>query len=74
VVLIARSARRHDISDEAVHHALRLPISFERRDDGVTLLIGADWGGNLIEVGYVETDGDDLVVVHAMPARASFVR
>jgi hypothetical protein len=41
----------------------------------MTMLIGADAAGRLLEVGVVESrDEPGLVIVHAMPARQKFLR
>lgn len=71
--LIAPSARKHEVSDEDMLHALAHPIRVFDLDDGFTLLVGADPAGRLLEVGVVEGD-TALVVVHAMPARRKFLR
>ena len=72
--LIADSARRHEVSDESMLHALRNAVSFEPHDEGFTLYVGPDEAGRLIEVGTIESDDGDVVVVHAMRARRRFMR
>lgn len=70
--VILGTARRHGIDEEDILHAYRHPIRVFRIDD-MTMLIGGDRSGRLIEVGLVGADGGD-VVVHAMSARNRFLR
>jgi hypothetical protein len=43
-------------------------------DDDLTMLIGATSGGTLLEIGVLDFDGDDPVIIHAMPLRTKFYR
>ena len=43
-------------------------------DDDLTMLIGPARDGQLLEVGIVDLDGDDPVVIHAMALRKKFRR
>ena len=70
---IAQSAHRHGITDAQILHALRNPIRFAPINDEVSMVIGDDGSTGLIEVGMVARH-DRLVVIHAMPARAKFLR
>ena len=66
------SARRHGIPDDDMLHSYRHPI----RDfdlDGLTMLVGADLSGRLLEVGVAVGEGIEFIV-HAMPARQKFLR
>ena len=67
---IWESARRHGIADEEIRHALRnfIAQSDDTGDDDVTMFIGPDATGNLVEVGVLSTE-DGPVVIHAMPGR-----
>lgn len=68
------SARGHHVSDDDMLHALRNPVRVEPEDDyGLVMVIGPDYTGALLEVGYVWRDGEQIVV-HAMPARPRFMR
>ncbi len=69
--MIVQSARKHQISDDDMLHAYRHPIRVFDVDD-LTVLIGADSAGRLLEVGLAESDGIEFIV-HAMPARAKFL-
>lgn len=71
--VIAASARRHGVDDETILHAFDNPVRVEELDEGLTMLIGPDRGGNLSEVGVVAAD-EGPVVVHAMPARPRYLR
>ena len=41
-------------------------------DYDLTILIGPARDGSLLEVGVLDIDGDDPVVIHAMPLRSKF--
>lgn len=43
-------------------------------DEELTMLIGPAPDGALLEVGVLDLDGDDPVVIHAMPLRQKFRR
>ena len=43
-------------------------------DEDFTMLIGPAMDGHLLEVGVLDLDGDDPVVIHAMPLRSRFQR
>ena len=66
-----RSARRHQISDDDMLHAYRHPIRVFDLDD-LTMLIGADAAGRMLEIGVAESEGIEFIV-HAMTARAKFL-
>ncbi len=52
-------------------HAYRHPIRVFDLDD-LTMLVGADTAGRLLEIGVAQSDGIDFIV-HAMPARNKFL-
>lgn len=64
------SARRHGITDEAIRHALRnfIAVAGDPSSEDVTLFLGGDAAGNLIEVGVLDTD-EGPVIIHAMRGR-----
>lgn len=72
MVRIAQTARRHGVADEDMLHAARNAIR-RRKDDQFTMLIGAARDGSLLEVGILDADSDDPVVIHAMPVRPKFL-
>ena len=43
-------------------------------DGDLTMLIGPASDGALLEIGVLDLDGDDPVVIHAMPLRPKFYR
>ncbi len=69
---IADSARKHDIDDEDIRHALRNPIRVlpgEKR----ALFIAADRSGRLLEIVVLDDDpNEEPVVIHAMALRPKF--
>jgi len=73
VPLIAPSARKHGIADADMIHAFNHPIVVDELDDGFTMFVGADRAANLIEIGVVDTI-DGPIIIHAMPARAKYLR
>ena len=72
--VVLASARRHGISDADLLHAVRNPIRTFLVGAEMTMLIGGDTTGRLLEVGVVDSrDEPGLVIVHAMPARRRFL-
>ena len=70
--VILASARKHGIPDSDMLHAYRRPIRvFDL--DGLTMLMGADDSGRMLEVGVVAGEGIEFIV-HAMRAREKFLR
>lgn len=56
-------------------HAFRNPVRTFLVGEDMTMVIGADAAGRLIEIGVVDSrDEPGLVIVHAMPARPKFLR
>jgi hypothetical protein len=69
---IGEPARQHGIADEDMLHAVRNAIRIAR-DDQFTMLIGPARDGQLLEIGVLDFDGDDPVIIHAMPARPTLL-
>lgn len=70
---IEATARKHDISDEDMLHALRHHWrAYETDDPNVTMFIGPSRTGETLEVGVV-ADEDGVAVIHAMKARHKFL-
>ena len=60
------------MADVRILHAYDHPVRvFE--NEGLTMLIGADQAGRLLEVGVASADEIDYIV-HAMAARRAFLR
>ena len=70
--VILASARKHGIPDDDMLHAYRHPVRVFELDD-LTMLIGADASGQLLEVGVAVGEGVEFIV-HAMAAREKFLR
>lgn len=43
-------------------------------DEDLTMLIGPAANGTLLEVGVLDLEGDDPVIIHAIPLRPKFYR
>ena len=72
--MILDSAHRHGVTDAVMLHALRFPIRHFVQDDSMTMFIGPDETGTLVEVGVIEWHGI-TAIAHAMrPARPRFLR
>ena len=71
--VVAPSARKHGVDDDTILHAFNNPIRTEHLDEDMTMLIGPDHAGNLLEIGVVTSD-EGPVIVHAMPARPKYLR
>jgi hypothetical protein len=71
---IGEPARRHGVTDTDIAHATRTAIRRVRMDDDLTMLIGPATDGALLEIGVLDLDGEDPVVIHAMPLRPKFYR
>ena len=70
--VILSSARKHGVTDIDMLHAYQHPVRVFALDD-LTMLIGADSSGRVLEVGVASAEGFDFIV-HAMPARLKFLR
>lgn len=73
-VRIGEPARKHGVADADIWHAVRNAMRRIVLDNDLTMLIGPSAGGALLEVGVLDIEGDDPVVIHAMPLRAKFYR
>jgi hypothetical protein len=56
-----------------MRHAYRNPLVIHHGDDDVTVVVGPAQSGQLLEIGFVP-DGEDDVIIHAMPARPHLLR
>ena len=71
--LVAISARKHGIRDDDMIHAFNHPILVDELEEGLTMFVGADLAGNLLEVGIIDSS-DGPIIIHAMPARPKYLR
>lgn len=60
------------MGDDDLLHAYRNPIRVFEFDD-LSMLIGADTAGQLLEIGTATAEGIEFIV-HAMPACDKFLR
>ena len=68
---ILPSAHRHGVTDSRMLHAYRNAFKTHTRGD-MTILVGDDGSGRLLEVGVARADEGD-VIVHAMSARQRYL-
>ena len=71
---IGEPARRHGVPDKDIAHATRTAIRKVEMDEDLTMLIGPATDGALLEIGVLDLDGEDPVVIHAMSLRPKFFR
>jgi hypothetical protein len=71
-VRVGEPARRHHVSDADIWHAVRNATRMIAIDEALTMLIGPATDGSMLEVGVLDLDGDDPIVIHAMPLRRRF--
>lgn len=71
---IEASARKHGVRDDDMIHALRNHWrAFETDDPAVTMFIGPSTAAEPLEIGVID-DEEGTAVIHAMPARAKFLK
>jgi hypothetical protein len=73
-VRIGEPARKHSIADADIWHAIRNAMRHVSLDDDMILLIGPASDGSLLEIGVLDIDGDDPVVIHAQSLRPKFFK
>jgi len=69
---IGGPARKHGVTDADIWHAVRNAVRRVSVDDDLVMLIGPASNGALLEIGVLDLEGDDPVVIHAQPLRAKF--
>ena len=69
---IGQPAWKHDVSEEDIRHAVRNAMRRIDLDDDLTMLIGPGADGRLLEIGVLDLDGEDPVVIHAMELSRKF--
>jgi hypothetical protein len=74
LVRIGAPARRHGVADADILHAIRNATRHVKMDENLSMLIGPASDGALLELGILDIEGDDPVVIHAMPLRPKFYR
>jgi hypothetical protein len=73
-VRIGEPARKHDIADADIWHAVRNAMRRVHMDDDLVMLIGPASDGALLEIGVLAIDGSDPVVIHADALRPRFYK
>jgi len=73
-VRIGEPARKHGVADADIWHAARTAVRRIALDEDLTMLIGPASDGALLEIGVLDLEGDDPVIIHAMPLRPKFYR
>ena len=71
---IGEPARKHGVSDADIRHAARTAVRRIMMDEDLTMLIGPARDGAILEIGVLDLQGMDPVVIHAMPLRPKFYR
>lgn len=57
-----------------IGHAARTAVRRIVMDEDLTMLIGPASDGALLEIGVLDVEGDDPVIIHAMLLRPKFYR
>ena len=70
---IAPDARKHDIGDEDILHAIRNRMFQAVGNNELAIFIGPARNAALLEIGVLGPDSDDPVVIHADKARDKFL-
>lgn len=71
---IGEPARKHGVADADIWHAVRNAMRQVILDEDLTMLIGAGLDGAILEIGILDIDGEDPVIIHAQPLRPKFHR
>ncbi len=69
---IGEPARKHGVADEDILHGVRNAMRRIDMEENLAMLIGSASDGTLLELGVLDLDGDDPVIIHAMPLRPRF--
>jgi hypothetical protein len=73
-VRIGEPARKHGVADADIWHAVRNAVRLVPVDEDLVMLIGPRSDGALLEIGVLDIDGSDPVVIHAQPLRPKFYK
>jgi hypothetical protein len=71
---IGDPARKHGVADADVWHAIRNTMRRIVLDNELVMLIGPANDGSLLEIGVLDIDGEDPVVIHAQGLRPKFYK
>lgn len=68
------SARKHDVADEDIQHAVEHAMTIEDQDDDTRLFLGPARSAALLEVVTIVRNDRTELAIHAMPMRAKYQR
>jgi hypothetical protein len=68
------AARKHDVEDEDIEHAIENAMSIDDRDNGTRLYLGPARNAELLEIATVRRDDGSEIAIHAMKMRPTFRR
>jgi len=71
--LVLHTASRHGVAELDALHAWAFAVDSFVLDDGMVVHVGPTRAGHLLEIGVVQWHAT-VAIVHAMPARARFLR
>lgn len=73
--MILDSARKRGYDDADLLHAVAYAVRLIEQDDGMTMSIGPDRAGRLMEVGTITLRDGRTAIAHSMrPARTKYTR
>lgn len=72
--IVLPSAEKHGVSEESALHALTHHVDSYVQEDGMTMYVGPDFDGTLIEVGLITWYGETAIVHADRPARDKYLR
>jgi hypothetical protein len=73
-VRVHDAARKHGVVDEDLLHAVRHAMRHVDLGDDMTMILGPDRTGRMLEVGVLDIDEEDPVIIHGMVMRQKFER
>ena len=68
------SARKHDIADDDIKHAVEHAMTIEDQDDDTRLYLGPARSAALLEIVTIVRSDRSELVIHAMPMRTKYQR
>ena len=71
---IHSAARKHDIADADIEHAVEHAMTIEDQDEDTRLYLGPARNAALLEVVTVVRDDGSELAIHAMGMRAKYTR
>jgi hypothetical protein len=66
------SARRHEIDDADIEHAVTNAMAIYDQDDDIRLYLGPDRSADLLEVVTIVRDDGTELAIHAMRMRSKY--